>query len=64
MERLLLLWDELDEYVGMGRHLVAGAVHGLSCRRAELRLRLHSAYASSVWALQRAAGRAFPADKT
>ena len=23
MERLLLLWDELDELVGYGRHMVA-----------------------------------------
>jgi hypothetical protein len=24
MERFLLLWDELDELVGYGRHLAAG----------------------------------------
>jgi hypothetical protein len=24
MERLLQLWDEVDEYVGYGRHLAAG----------------------------------------
>ena len=64
MERLLLLWDEFDEYIGMGRHLVAGAVHGLACRRAGLSLRLHGAYASSVWAFNRAASRAQRADKT
>jgi hypothetical protein len=27
MERLLLLWDEIDEYVGYGRHLAVGLGH-------------------------------------
>ena len=38
MERLLLLWDELDEIVGYGRHLAADlsaavAQHGQVLRR-------------------------------
>jgi hypothetical protein len=27
VERLLLLWDEIDEYVGYGRHLAVGLGH-------------------------------------
>jgi hypothetical protein len=26
MERLLLLWDEMDDCLGVGRHVVAGAM--------------------------------------
>jgi hypothetical protein len=63
MERLLLLWDELDEVVGMGRHLVAGALHGLACRRSAAAVRLQALYASAAWSFQRAAGRAQPVDK-
>jgi len=29
VERLLLLWDELDELVGYGRHLAAGFSHAV-----------------------------------
>ncbi|MEO7774244.1 MAG: hypothetical protein ABIT36_12690 [Steroidobacteraceae bacterium] len=29
MERLLLLWDEMDEYAGLGRIFVTGAVAGV-----------------------------------
>ena len=30
MERLLLLWDELDELVGYGRHLAVGLTHAVT----------------------------------
>jgi hypothetical protein len=26
MERFLLLWDEMDDFIGVGRHVVGGAV--------------------------------------
>lgn len=29
MERLLLLWDELDELVGIGRHMAATLSHSM-----------------------------------
>ena len=32
MERLLLLWDELDELVGYGRHFVAALSHSVAWR--------------------------------
>jgi hypothetical protein len=32
MERLLLLWDELDEFVGLGWHFAAGLSHTLAWR--------------------------------
>ena len=32
MERLLLLWDELDELVGFGRHFVAALSRSVSQR--------------------------------
>jgi len=32
VERLLLLWDELDEYLGYGRHLAVGFGHSLGRR--------------------------------
>jgi hypothetical protein len=30
MERLLLLWDEIDEVMGYGRHLAAALGHAVS----------------------------------
>jgi hypothetical protein len=30
MERLLLLWDELDEFMGYGRHLAVGMAFSLN----------------------------------
>ncbi len=33
MERLLLLWDELDELIGYGRHLAVGLTHSMMARR-------------------------------
>jgi hypothetical protein len=30
MERLLLLWDELDEIMGYGRHLAVGVAFSLN----------------------------------
>jgi len=30
LERLLLLWDEIDEYVGYGRHLAAALGHAVT----------------------------------
>jgi hypothetical protein len=32
MERFLLLWDELDELVGLGRHFAAGLTHSFAHR--------------------------------
>jgi hypothetical protein len=32
MERLLLLWDELDELLGYGRHLAVAVGHSLRRR--------------------------------
>jgi hypothetical protein len=32
VERLLLLWDELDELVGYGRHLAAALSHSVGLR--------------------------------
>jgi hypothetical protein len=32
MERLLLLWDELDELLGYGRHLAVGLTHAMTSR--------------------------------
>jgi hypothetical protein len=29
MERLLFVWDELDDWVGIGRHYLAGAMDTL-----------------------------------
>ena len=29
MERFLLLWDELDELVGIGRHIAANLSHSM-----------------------------------
>jgi len=29
VERLLLVWDELDDWVGIGRHYLAGAMDTL-----------------------------------
>jgi hypothetical protein len=26
MERFLLLWDEMDDFIGIGRHVVGGAL--------------------------------------
>ena len=34
MERLLLLWDELDELLGYGRHLAVGLTHSIVSRPA------------------------------
>jgi len=41
VERFLLLWDELDELVGIGRYVAAGLSHSLShrVRRTQRRLR-------------------------
>jgi hypothetical protein len=36
MERLLLLWDELDEIMGYGRHLAAGMAFSLNHQRKTL----------------------------
>ena len=33
MERLLLLWDEIDEVMGYGRHLAVGLGHTLGLLR-------------------------------
>ncbi len=30
MERLLFVWDELDDWVGIGRHYLAGAMDTLA----------------------------------
>jgi hypothetical protein len=32
VERLLLLWDELDELLGYGRHLAVGLTHSIVSR--------------------------------
>ena len=32
MERFLLLWDELDEFVGIGRHMAATLSHSMASR--------------------------------
>ena len=32
MERFLLLWDELDELVGLGWHFAAGLTHSVAHR--------------------------------
>jgi hypothetical protein len=32
VERLLLLWDELDELLGYGRHLAVGLSHSIVSR--------------------------------
>jgi len=32
VERLLLLWDELDELMGYGRHLAVGLTHAMTGR--------------------------------
>jgi hypothetical protein len=32
VERLLLLWDELDELMGYGRHLAVGLTHAVTGR--------------------------------
>ena len=29
MERLLFVWDELDDWIGIGRHYLAGAMDTL-----------------------------------
>lgn len=42
MERLLLLWDELDEYVGWGRYIAAGMVDSMQRRKAAISRRLRS----------------------
>lgn len=33
MERMLLLWDEIDDTLGIVRHLLGNAWHGLTGRR-------------------------------
>jgi hypothetical protein len=43
VERFLLLWDELDELVGYGRHMAVGIAHSLS-RRAQRVRRLMPAF--------------------
>ncbi len=40
MERLLLVWDEIDEYVGWGRYIAAGVMDSFSRRRAAISRRL------------------------
>jgi len=40
VERLLLLWDELDELVGFGRHLAAALSHSVTRRLDRTRRRL------------------------
>jgi hypothetical protein len=40
MERLLLLWDELDELVGYGRHLAADLSASLAWQGQALRRRV------------------------
>jgi hypothetical protein len=37
VERLLLLWDELDEYVGLGYHFVVGLGHSVAQGNRRLR---------------------------
>jgi hypothetical protein len=32
MERFLLLWDELDELVGLGRHMAVDLAHSVALR--------------------------------
>ena len=43
MERLLLLWDELDELLGYGRHLAVGLTHSMMARTVAAPPRLRSA---------------------
>jgi len=38
VERLALLWDELDELVGFGRHLAAAMSHSVARRLGRRRL--------------------------
>jgi hypothetical protein len=40
VERLLLLWDELDEFVGYGWHLATGMAHSVTHRLRRPRLRV------------------------
>jgi hypothetical protein len=40
VERLLLLWDELDEFVGYGWHWATGMAHSVSSRLRRPRLPL------------------------
>ncbi|MET0282472.1 MAG: hypothetical protein ABW278_15300 [Steroidobacteraceae bacterium] len=42
MERLLLLWDEVDEYLGWGRHIAAGFADSMSRRRQAIARRLRA----------------------
>jgi hypothetical protein len=42
MERLLLLWDELDEYVGWGRYIAAGFVDSMQRRKLAIKRRLRA----------------------
>jgi hypothetical protein len=37
VERFLLLWDELDELVGLGRYAALGIAHSLSLRARRVR---------------------------
>jgi hypothetical protein len=39
VERFLLLWDELDEFVGYGWHVATGLAHTVSRRLGRRRLR-------------------------
>jgi putative cofactor-binding repeat protein len=42
MKRLLLLWDEVDEYMGWGRYIAAGVVDSVSRRRLAITRRLRA----------------------
>ncbi|MEJ0100218.1 MAG: hypothetical protein WDO12_10970 [Pseudomonadota bacterium] len=43
MERFLLLWDELDEFVGLGRLFVASMAHSVTYRMRRYRRPVASA---------------------
>jgi hypothetical protein len=46
VERLLLLWDELDELMGYGRHLAVGFSFAVAYRGRELRRQLRGLMAT------------------
>jgi hypothetical protein len=53
VERLLLVWDEIDEYLGWGRYLAAGVADSLARRRAALGRRLKALAPASPGARHR-----------
>jgi hypothetical protein len=60
MERLLLLWDEMDELYGAARHLVAQVRHDLRCSGREA-LALVGGWAGAAQARLRLTLRGNPA---